>query len=139
MSCHPYVRESTLVRLREITDSLGDVESEVLLISGQTRITPGSSKCDLLARRPTVAFTIANSCFAPALGCRRRLAGSCVLCYDFEGCYLDLESFQDMRNNAFTLPRLPVLSQPFHSSVHHPCSVLVLFRPSHVRQDPHFH
>jgi hypothetical protein len=34
MSCHPYVRESTLVRLREITDSLGDVESEVLLISG---------------------------------------------------------------------------------------------------------
>lgn len=68
-------------RFRKATDSLGDVESEALLISGQPRITPRSSKCDVLARRPTVAFTIANSCFAPALGCRRRLAGSCILCY----------------------------------------------------------
>jgi hypothetical protein len=110
------------------------------VISGQTRITPCSSKCDLLARRPTVAFTIANSCFAPALGCRRLFAGSCVLCYGLKGCYyLDLESFHDLRNNVFTLPRLLLLSQPFHSSVHHPCSVLVLFRLSHVRRGPHFH
>ena len=69
------------VRFRKTTDSLGDVESQVLRISCQTRITPGSSKCDLLARRPTVAFTIANCRFAPALGCRRRPADSCVLCY----------------------------------------------------------
>ena len=128
------------VRFRKTTDSLGDIESQVLLISGQTRITPGSSKCDLLARRPTVAFHYRK---LPLCSGTRMSTSACrLLCpmLWFEGCYYsDLVSFHDMLNNALTLPRLPLLSQPFHSSVHHPCSVLVLFRLSHVRQDPHFH
>jgi hypothetical protein len=124
------------VRFRKTTDSLGDIESEVLLISGQTVFLKVQSSC------PSTDCGLHYRKLPLCSGTRMSMS-ACRLSRPmlwFEGCYhLDLVSSHDMLNNALTLPHLPLLSQPFHSSVHHPCSVLVLFRLSHVRQDPHFH
>jgi hypothetical protein len=128
------------VRFRKTANSLGDIESEVLLISRQTRTTPGSSNVRSSCPSTDCGFHCRK---LPLCSGTRMSTSACrLLCpmLWFEGCYyLGLASFHDLLNNALTLPRLPLLSQPFHSSVHHPCSVLVLFRLSHVRQDPHFH